>query len=386
MTTSQQPPFSYDALRTVKVFISYSHDSPEHARQVLDLSDRLCREGVDCVIDQYVQAPEQGWARGMVQQTATSDFILVVCTEGYDKRASGAVQGKGVRFETLLTYQHLLDAGAVSRKLVPVVFTSSDVDFIPLPLRLFQHYVLDSKEGYEALYRRLTDQPKILKPLRGSVRRLPVGENRRSLVGTSAPGPPDASRETAADAYHRNPPPVNQVKETRVEAIELHIARPFSDYSLAEQEALLRAIRELLRIEGDLRITDVREGSVVISIELPAEKAQDLIGAFSQGKLKDHHVVRVHPVGAREASQQQPASAESQGRRTKGTVKWFSENAGYGFIERDDGEDLFVHYTAIKGEGFRTLKEGETVEFDVVESEYKASSKRAQAVNVDKKQ
>ncbi len=53
-----------------------------------------------------------------------------------------------------------------------------------------------------------------------------------------------------------------------------------------------------------------------------------------------------------------------------GTVKWFNESKGFGFISREDGEkDCFVHFSAIQGEGFRTLKEGDKVEFEVVEGE-----------------
>ena len=53
----------------------------------------------------------------------------------------------------------------------------------------------------------------------------------------------------------------------------------------------------------------------------------------------------------------------------KGTVKWFNDSKGYGFIRRPEGEDVFVHFSAIQVEGFRTLIEGEEVEFEVQESE-----------------
>lgn len=61
----------------------------------------------------------------------------------------------------------------------------------------------------------------------------------------------------------------------------------------------------------------------------------------------------------------------------KGKVKWFNEKKGYGFIERESGGDVFVHYTAIKSEGFKTLTEGQQVEFEVVQGQ-----KGPQAVNV----
>ncbi len=61
----------------------------------------------------------------------------------------------------------------------------------------------------------------------------------------------------------------------------------------------------------------------------------------------------------------------------KGTVKWFNSKNGYGFITRDDGTDIFVHYSGIQKEGFKSLKEGANVTFDVVNGE-----KGLQAVNV----
>ena len=52
--------------------------------------------------------------------------------------------------------------------------------------------------------------------------------------------------------------------------------------------------------------------------------------------------------------------------REKGTVKWFNERKGFGFIERESGSDVFVHFSAIKDSGFKTLKDGQSVEFTVV--------------------
>ncbi|NOY76958.1 MAG: cold-shock protein [Calditrichaeota bacterium] len=54
---------------------------------------------------------------------------------------------------------------------------------------------------------------------------------------------------------------------------------------------------------------------------------------------------------------------------THGKVKWFNENKGYGFIEQEDGPDVFVHYTSIEGDGYRSLAEGDEVEFEAVQGE-----------------
>jgi CspA family cold shock protein len=62
-----------------------------------------------------------------------------------------------------------------------------------------------------------------------------------------------------------------------------------------------------------------------------------------------------------------------------GTVKWFNNSKGYGFIGRDDGPDVFVHYSAIVGDGYRTLQEGDPVEFEIVQG-----PKGPQAANVSK--
>jgi CspA family cold shock protein len=65
--------------------------------------------------------------------------------------------------------------------------------------------------------------------------------------------------------------------------------------------------------------------------------------------------------------------------REQGTVKWFNNEKGFGFISRDSGEDVFVHHTAIQGSGFKSLDEGASVEFDVA-----SGPKGLQAQNVVK--
>ena len=63
----------------------------------------------------------------------------------------------------------------------------------------------------------------------------------------------------------------------------------------------------------------------------------------------------------------------------EGTVKWFNDKKGYGFISQENGDDIFVHFSAIQGDGFRSLKEGERVRFEIVQG-----PKGAQAANVAK--
>ncbi len=65
--------------------------------------------------------------------------------------------------------------------------------------------------------------------------------------------------------------------------------------------------------------------------------------------------------------------------RVTGKVKWFNDAKGFGFIDRPDGEDVFVHYTAIAGTGFRSLTEGQEVEFEIVDG-----PKGKQAANVSR--
>jgi hypothetical protein len=72
------------------VFISYSHDSDEHRETVLALSERLREDGIETLLDQYVNgSPKQGWPRWMLDQLDAADSVLVVCTETYYADSAG---------------------------------------------------------------------------------------------------------------------------------------------------------------------------------------------------------------------------------------------------------------------------------------------------------
>lgn len=160
-----------------KAFISYSHDSPDHKARVAGLSAALRRDGVDCRIDQYVEAgPEQGWPLWTEGMIDWADFVLVICTEEFLRRSLGASPreaGKGVGFEIRLIYQEIYE-GSAGEKFIPIVFQSVDRGFIPKVLRSYNHYVLDAPNGYAALYRRLTGQITPMPPL-GPERTLATG-------------------------------------------------------------------------------------------------------------------------------------------------------------------------------------------------------------------
>ena len=66
--------------------------------------------------------------------------------------------------------------------------------------------------------------------------------------------------------------------------------------------------------------------------------------------------------------------------RVNGIVKWFNNSKGYGFIERETGDDVFVHFRAIRGDGFKTLKDGQKVEFNLIEGQ---KGLQAEDVSVD---
>jgi len=162
------------------VFISYSQDSDEHKEKVLRLADCLRDDGIDANLDQYQTNPPEGWQLWMEKQIRDSQFVILVCTETYLKRVmkEDEGRGKGIMWESTIVYSYLYEAGVVNEKLIPVVFGHENTKYIPVPLKPTTFYDVSTEEGYENLYRRLTNQPYTTKPELGALKKLPRRERK----------------------------------------------------------------------------------------------------------------------------------------------------------------------------------------------------------------
>jgi hypothetical protein len=173
-----------------KVFISYSRDSSEHCGRVLSLSNQLRKDGLNCILDQYEQAPPQGWPKWMDQHLSNSDFVLIICTKSYYKRVMGEEEqgkGKNEKWESTLTYSHIYDNDSLNKRFIPVLFSEEDSDYIPIPLKGSTYYNLNDATGYEKFYRRLTGQPLVKPPEIGKILDLDSKEP-ASLFSETTPG------------------------------------------------------------------------------------------------------------------------------------------------------------------------------------------------------
>ena len=158
--------------RPPRVFISYRQESerPEHQDRVLALADRLIEWGIETYLDQYEQNPPEGWATWCKRQIQAADYVLIVCTPAYLRTMEGQDapgNGHGVLWETRLIRQLLYDAGALSGKFVPVLFSGGSAADIPTELKGASHYMVDQEDGWEGLYRQLTRQPRVGRPQLG---------------------------------------------------------------------------------------------------------------------------------------------------------------------------------------------------------------------------
>src|SRR5260370_11589142 len=167
------------------VFISYSHDGPDHARAVLALSNRLRSERIDCVLDQYESSPPEGWPKWMDREINKARFVLMVCTEAYYRRVMGEEKsgvGLGIAWEGNLIYNHIYNSASENTKFIPVIFDLADARYIPIPVQSATRYCVSSDDGYEQLYNRLIGKPPAEKPPLGKRRPLPEREVKTNIA------------------------------------------------------------------------------------------------------------------------------------------------------------------------------------------------------------
>jgi hypothetical protein len=93
-----------------KVFISYAHESAEHAARVLALADQLVSHGVDVILDQYDPVPKEGWPAWMQNSLAEADYVLLICSPAYYRRVMGKEApgvGLGAQWEGKIIHDSL---------------------------------------------------------------------------------------------------------------------------------------------------------------------------------------------------------------------------------------------------------------------------------------
>lgn len=181
-----------------RVFISYSHDSPEHCERILALADVLRSHGIDAELDAYHVRPSEGWPLWCEKQLRpeNSAFVLMICTETYCRRVEDktcADEGRGVFWEGQMIYDYIYDEKGNTR-FIPILLSGSNTECIPRPVRNHTRYRIEQfdfrDKGYESLYRELTNQPAVAKPDLGKVVPLPVRQVATRFLQ------PDASQKT----------------------------------------------------------------------------------------------------------------------------------------------------------------------------------------------
>jgi hypothetical protein len=250
------------------VFVSYSHDSPAHARAVLCLSNRLRSEGIDCVLDQYESSPREGWPQWMDGEIKKAQFVLMICTEAYLRRVNGNEKpgiGLGVAWEGNLICNHIYNAGSRNTKFIPVVFDAAHAIHVPTPIQGATRYNLGAPDGYERLYSRLIGKPPAEKPPLGKRQALPQKEVRTTFSY------PSRTVETLAK-------------------LDLHL-REAMDYLQAmaravrfEGEVSDEEYRRLCNASAASARTTLAEGRLFIPSQL-VEQCERFLGCLLQGSV-----------------------------------------------------------------------------------------------------
>jgi hypothetical protein len=248
--------------------------------RVLALCERLRRNGVDANLDQYEMAPPEGWPRWAVRQIEAAEYVLIVCTKIYRHRWDGTAakgRGLGVKSEGALLQQLLYDSESETGKLVPIIFRRSDLKHVPTLLRGNSYYDLSSDDGYQRLYRYLTNQPEIRRPDLGP--RVPLAPKRRAstFLGDRAATREELPQGTQHSALGRR-------RSLLLFAVLIAIAalayRSFDDQRQVKTPPI-HSVLQLLRGEILDDQTGLPLGGVLVTVpELGLEETTDQQGRY----------------------------------------------------------------------------------------------------------
>ncbi|HEX3875906.1 MAG TPA: FxSxx-COOH system tetratricopeptide repeat protein [Bryobacteraceae bacterium] len=309
-------------MRASRVFISYSHDSSGHEDRVLELSNRLRSEGLDCVIDQYEQSPPEGWPKWCERQVEGAEFILVICTETYQRRFRGEeTEGRGLggTWEGHIITQDLYDAQGKNSKFIPVTFSLEELRFIPRLLKSATHYLLD--QDYDLLYRRLTDQPFTRKPEIGSVVAMPV----RKLP----PQPSRKRQQESASIWH--------VRHRR-------------NSLFTGREQTLAELRKALEERGSAALSGLGGmGKTQTAIEYAYQYRSEYSAVF-WAKAESRETLVGSFVSIAAALQLDSAQAPDQAQTVADVKNWLEANSGWLLI-LDNADELAVIQSLLPNQG-----------------------------------
>ncbi|GLZ39091.1 SEFIR domain-containing protein [Actinokineospora sp. NBRC 105648] len=159
-----------------RVFITYSHDDEPHRSLVREFAEFLMRSaGIEVTLDQWSDDQRRDWARWAMDNIAKVDYILVIASPAYKRRAEGAAppeEGRGAQFETSLLLDNLTrDLPAQTRRIIPVVLPGRSVEEIPSFMRPYSstHYLVSeiSVDGVRELLGAIHGAPRWPPPERG---------------------------------------------------------------------------------------------------------------------------------------------------------------------------------------------------------------------------
>lgn len=343
-------------------FISYSHDSDDHLARVLAFCDMIREDGIDCVIDQYEDSPAEGWPRWMTKHIQRADFVLVVCTENYKTRfelENSGDAGRGVKWEGAIVNQEVYNTGSKNTKFVPLVFDTTDIRFIPSILQSATFYDVTNQGQYDALYSRLTGQSLVPKGKVGSLRK--IKKKKRSRHQFSV----EETTEVVSDNSGSNEDGGGIATLTEMCGIELSIDVDFDEFTDIEQQRVLDAVRELLGVSRDLRITHKKRGSVLLGLELTYEEAERLLWAAKAGQLEEFGVVDASILAAVRRRSKKKFNLKPLGDRLVVQRDDSEETTVGGIVLPDSARDNPTRGTVLSiGEG-RLLKDGTRAEMQV---------------------